>query len=234
MCLKINTLLGIGLEVTPTDFFTQAHLREKGATGTILRFLYYPPPSTLTADPVSPEKGDVRAGAHSDYGSMTMLFRLKGQAGLEILLRNGKTWAPVPVCPPGTENDPAPPILLNIGDLLSHWTNGLLRSTVHRVVFHGDKGKENVVVGESDAEPRYSIAFFCHPVGSTPLTPVPSERVRKFKAENGESVDGDAANGKVMTADEHLMSRFVTPFLGVMMATACHENDADTCLLIQG
>lgn len=27
------------------------------------------------------------------------------------------------------------PILVNIGDLLSYWTNGLLKSTVHRVVF---------------------------------------------------------------------------------------------------
>lgn len=143
---------------------------------------------------------------------MTMLFRLKGQAGLEILTGDS-TWAPVPVSPLGTEDDPAPPILVNIGDLLSYWTNGLLRSTVHRVVFPGP-GK-GVVEGESDAEPRYSMAFFCHPVGSTALTPVPSERVkRSAAAPKGASSEGNPyAERKVMTADEHLQMRLRASYL---------------------
>ena len=41
---------------------------------------------------------DVRAGAHSDYGSITLLFQRPGQPGLEILTPE-KTWAPVPVQP---------------------------------------------------------------------------------------------------------------------------------------
>ena len=160
---------------------------------------------------------------------MTMLFRLRGQAGLEILTREN-TWAPVPVTPPGTEDDPAPPILVNIGDLLSYWTGGLLRSTVHRVVFPAAgsdgasadvAGAGAAVDGESDAEPRYSMAFFCHPVGSTRLTPVPSERVRAFIA----SAAATAANGdasrqeypreeqKVVTADEHLQMRLRATYL---------------------
>ncbi|KAK3327725.1 hypothetical protein B0T19DRAFT_422612 [Cercophora scortea] len=196
MCLKINTLLGIGLGVNPPDFFTQAHLTTRGTSGTILRLLYYPPLPQTTASPT-----DIRAGAHSDYGSITLLFRLKGQAGLEILTPDN-TWAPVPVCPPGTENDPAPPILVNIGDLLSYWTNGLLRSTVHRVVFPGPE-KGVVVEGETDTEPRYSMAFFCHPVGTTPLDVVPSERVQKFRPEG----QRDGEPRKVMTADEHLQMR---------------------------
>lgn len=208
MCLKINTLLGIGLQVDPPDFFTAAHLREKGTSGTILRFLYYPPLADTSAD-----REDVRAGAHSDYGSITMLFRLKGQAGLEILTRED-TWAPVPVTPPGTEGDAAPPILVNIGDLLSYWTNGLLRSTVHRVVFPGP-GK-GAVEGETDADPRYSMAFFCHPVGTTPLTPVPSERVRQFKAppsSSSQAAQLDPAGEKVLTADEHLNMRLRASYL---------------------
>ncbi|KAH8908710.1 2OG-Fe(II) oxygenase superfamily protein [Coniochaeta sp. PMI_546] len=206
MCLKINTLLGIGLNVQPPDFFTTRHLRENGASGTTLRLLYYPP---LTATDASVE--DVRAGAHSDYGSITMLFRLRGQAGLEVQTRDN-TWAPVPVSPPGTENDPAPPVLVNIGDLLSYWTNGLLRSTVHRVVFPGP-GK-GVVDGETASEPRYSIAFFCHPVGTTQLTPVPSERVKNYVPP---SDAGKAANPyserKVLTADEHLQMRLRASYL---------------------
>jgi isopenicillin N synthase-like dioxygenase len=205
MSLKINTLLGIGLDVQPPSFFTTAHLRENGASGTILRMLYYPP---LSATDASTE--DVRAGAHSDYGSITMLFRLRGQAGLEILTRDN-TWAPVPVSPPGTENDPAPPILVNIGDLLSYWTNGLLRSTVHRVVFPGP-GK-GVVDGETASEPRYSIAFFCHPVGTAQLTAVPSARVRDYAPPSDAGKGNPYAERKVMTADEHLQMRLRASYL---------------------
>ncbi|KAK3325563.1 hypothetical protein B0H66DRAFT_129000 [Apodospora peruviana] len=216
VCLKINTLLGIGLEVNPPSFFASAHLRENGPSGTTLRFLYYPPLSDLLpaadGDGNTPNEDDVRAGAHSDYGSITMLFRLKGQAGLEILTRQN-TWAPVPVCPPGTESDPAPPILVNIGDLLSYWTNGLLRSTVHRVVFPR-RGERVAVDGETSTEPRYSIAFFCHPVGTTPLLPVPSERVRNFRrSEDGGEKNNPYAERKVMTADEHLQMRLRASYL---------------------
>ncbi|KAK4169071.1 hypothetical protein QBC43DRAFT_308642 [Cladorrhinum sp. PSN259] len=207
LCLKITSLLGIGLEVTPPDFFRKAHLRTNGPSGSILRLLYYPPPSsTPDANPAS----DVRAGAHSDYGSMTLLFRLKGQAGLEILTAEQK-WAPVPVTPPGTEDDASPPILLNIGDLLSYWTNGLLRSTVHRVVFSGEGGDR--IPGEKTGdEPRYSMAYFFHPVGTTPLTPVPSERVKSHVA-GGEEKGNPYAERKVMTADDHLQMRLRASYL---------------------
>lgn len=130
---------------------------------------------------------------------------MKGQAGLEINTEEGE-WAPVPVTPPGTENDPTPPILVNIGDLLSYWTNGLLRSTVHRVIFPGP-GK-GVVKGENDTEDRYSIAFFCHPVDSMPLTAVPSARVKEF-AKSSEI----SPNQKVMTAAEHLQMRLRSTYL---------------------
>ncbi len=143
---------------------------------------------------------------------MTLLFRLRGQAGLEILTREN-TWAPVPVCPPGTEDDDTPPVLVNIGDLLSYWTNGLLRSTVHRVVFAGGDEGGRLVEGETDTEPRYSIAYFCHPVGTMPLEPVPSERVRAFSgAGSAKAAEGNPyAERKVLTADEHLQMRYVNP-----------------------
>lgn len=212
LALRINHLLGIGLEVRPPTFFRDRHLRELGPSGSILRFLYYPPFNSLdpgTADPAA----DVRAGAHSDYGSITLLFRLRGQAGLEISLPDG-TWAPVPVSPPGTEEDPSPPILVNIGDLLSYWTNGLLRSTVHRVVFPGPEGA--LVDGESDAEARYSIAFFCHPAGSTTLEAVPSDRVRNHEPTGGQGWARGAnpdAERKAITADEHLHMRLRASYL---------------------
>jgi isopenicillin N synthase-like dioxygenase len=126
---------------------------------------------------------------------------------LEVLSVDGKTWSPVPVVPEGAEGDPAPPVLVNIGDLLSYWTGGLLRSTVHRVVFPSEGG----VAGEGEGEAtRYSIAYFCHPFGGAELGPVPSERVREYKG--GMAEGNPYAERRVMTADEHLQMRYVELF----------------------
>ncbi|KAI0157703.1 2OG-Fe(II) oxygenase superfamily protein [Xylariaceae sp. FL1272] len=202
LCRKLLLLFGVGLGVDPPDFFHAVHSPD-APSGTILRFLHYPP-ATLTP---SPQAADIRAGAHSDYGSLTLLFRLRGQAGLEILTPENQ-WAPVPVCPPGTENDPSPPILVNIGDLLSYWTNGLLRSTVHRVTFPGSGDTAGLVEGETTTEPRYSIVYFCHPADNTPLTAVPSERVHNFQDGRADAKTGNPyAERKVLTANEHLQMR---------------------------
>ncbi|KAL7625083.1 hypothetical protein AAE478_004297 [Parahypoxylon ruwenzoriense] len=212
LCRKLLLLFGVGLGVDPPGFFTDAHA--PGApSGSILRFLYYPPPDTTAT--ASREDGDVRAGAHSDYGSVTLLFRLRGQAGLEILEPRTGAWAPVPVTPPGTETDAAPPILVNIGDLLSYWTNGLLRSTVHRVTFSSSPspspGTTTTNGGESTADPRYSVVYFCHPADDTPLSAVPSRRV----ASHGTTAsDGNAARAReVLTAREHLQMRLRATYL---------------------
>ncbi|KAJ5932367.1 hypothetical protein N7516_006856 [Penicillium verrucosum] len=130
-CTRILTLLALGLEIQE-DFFTTRHDPNTGPTGSILRYLWYP--SIFSSETASYKHDkDVRAGAHSDYGSITLLFQRPGQPGLEILTPEG-SWAPVPIVP-GTaaeaEQYPFPPILVNIGDLLSYWTDGLLKSTVH-------------------------------------------------------------------------------------------------------
>lgn len=111
--------------------------------------------------------------------------------------------------PPGTENDPSPPVLINIGDLLSYWTNGLFRSTVHRVVFPtGEAGASNSVSGEASDQPRYSIAYFCHPMGTALLEPVPSDRVKAFVPQEGlHDANPYAQRKKVLTAGEHLLMR---------------------------
>ncbi|EAA65255.1 hypothetical protein AN0077.2 [Aspergillus nidulans FGSC A4] len=161
---------------------------------------------------------DVRAGAHSDYGSITLLFQRPGQPGLEILTPEG-TWAPVAVEPgrPSPSGDDVnnefafPPILVNIGDLLSYWTDGLLKSTVHRVVFPASERTGN------SSQDRYSIVFFCHPVDSTELVPVPSDVVKAYReekvvdAEERVGFGGGAGNlepgRRTLTAAEHLAMR---------------------------
>ena len=153
------------------------------------------------------------------------MFRLRGQAGLQILGRSGD-WSPVPVVPPGTTHDTNPPILVNIGDLLSYWTNGLFRSTVHRVVFEPptltgssrDHSEPSLAEShnnqESDNEYRYSIAFFCHPAHETPLDAVPCERIASAaqNIEHAHQSSRPYAERRVMTAQEHLASRLADTY----------------------
>ncbi|MGA7802961.1 MAG: 2OG-Fe(II) oxygenase family protein [Gammaproteobacteria bacterium] len=132
--------IGFGL---PATFFSQHHTGENQT----LRFLHYPP----VAGDLQPAQ--LGAGAHSDYGSVTLLWQGDQVGGLEVLAKNG-SWQPVtPV--PGA-------VVVNIGDLLERWTNGVLRSTRHRVQPRVD-GRE-----------RYSIAFFCDPDSATEVVTLPA------------------------------------------------------------
>lgn len=146
---------------------------------------------------------DIRAGAHSDYGSVTLLFQLPGQPGLEILAPDGK-WAPVPVDPSGSKTSEQVastlPILVNIGDLLSYWTNGLLKSTVHRVIYPEESRKAG--------QDRYSIAYFCHPLDDASLVPIPSRVIDVHTAKSGshEVVRGN------LTAKDHLNNRLAATY----------------------
>jgi isopenicillin N synthase-like dioxygenase len=71
-----------------------------------------------------PEPGQLRMGAHTDYGILTILYA-DPVPGLEIIGPDG-SWHPV------VPADGA--FLVNLGDLLAQWTNDRWRSTVHRVV----------------------------------------------------------------------------------------------------
>ena len=110
------------------------------------------------------------------------------------------SWSPVPVYPPGTENDPFPPIVINIGDLLSYWTGGLLKSTMHRVN-----------IPKTRKEDRYSIAYFCHPVAETKLAPIPSRLIGGSGSDEKDGVENQHYK-KTITAKEHLTSRLAAVY----------------------
>lgn len=84
-----------------------------------LRALNYPHPT------VPPRPGQLRAGAHTDYGSLTILLPQAASGGLEILAPDG-AWRPVPPVEGA--------FIINIGDLMALWTNDRWVSTLHRVV----------------------------------------------------------------------------------------------------
>jgi hypothetical protein len=81
------------------------------------------------------------------------------------------------------------------------------------VVFPTDGS--NAVAGETTSGARYSIAFFCHPAGSVTLDPVPSDRVKNFKASSDTPNVNPYAERKVVTAQEHLMMRLKATYPGV-------------------
>ncbi|KAL3462222.1 hypothetical protein BJX64DRAFT_259473 [Aspergillus heterothallicus] len=93
-----------------------------------------------------------RAGAHTDYGTLTLLFNDQS-GGLQVRTASGGYIE-------------APPIegcaIINVGDLLARWFNDRLRSTEHRVVEPEPKPDEDGDISEI-VPARYAIAWFGHP-----------------------------------------------------------------------
>ena len=95
---------------------------------------------------IPPLPDQLRAGAHSDYGSLTILYPTPNPGGLQVCATDG-SWCDVQP-PPGV-------FVVNLGDLMAQWTNDRWVSTLHRVV---NPPPESV----ADSR-RASIAFFHQP-----------------------------------------------------------------------
>jgi isopenicillin N synthase-like dioxygenase len=106
----------------------------------ILSSIYYP------AQNVPPQPGQLRAGAHTDYGALTILAPSDSPGGLEVLDRQGN-WRAVPYMPDA--------FVINIGDMMQRWTNERWTSNMHRVVSPPDSARQTGA--------RQSLAFFLHP-----------------------------------------------------------------------
>jgi isopenicillin N synthase-like dioxygenase len=113
-----------------------------------LRALNYPKTST------PPKPGQLRAGAHTDYGSLTILLPQAGSSGLQIFTPQDE-WREVPPVPGA--------FVINIGDLMARWTNDRWVSTLHRVVST-----------EESAARRQSLAFFHQPNWHQEIVCIPS------------------------------------------------------------
>jgi isopenicillin N synthase-like dioxygenase len=139
----------------PVDFFASKHRLDE-PSGTILRYLHYLPGSK--------SNNGIRAGCHSDYGTLTLLFQ-DAVGGLQVLL-------------PASQLDSEPTfinvtprdgcVVVNVGDLLQLWTGSVCFSAQHRVVSTGAKDKD-----------RYSIAFFWHPCDTALIEPLPSDVISR-------------------------------------------------------
>jgi isopenicillin N synthase-like dioxygenase len=136
----------------------------------VLRALHYPPVPKPTGE-------HIRAGAHEDINAITLLLGAE-EAGLELLTKDGR-W--IPVSPKPGE------LVVNIGDMLQRLTNGLLRSTSHRVVNPPEERR-----GRS----RYSMPFFLHFRSDFCIEALP-----------GTVPAGEQPKWPPITADEYLQER---------------------------
>lgn len=125
-----------------SGFFERAHDPESDAYQSTLRMLhYFAIPEDAELDP-----GIWRAGAHTDFDCLTLLFQRDGQGGLQVCPgKEAEAGEWTPVVPS------ADVITCNIGDMLTRWSGDRLPSNFHRVKSPGP---------DDDRGARYSIAFF--------------------------------------------------------------------------
>jgi isopenicillin N synthase-like dioxygenase len=159
--------VGLGLEEDWFDGFTD------GGDNT-LRLLHYP---GVKKEVFERNKGQVRAGEHTDYGSITLLFQ-DSRGGLQVESPKGTFVDATPI--PNT-------IVINAGDLLARWSNDFIRSTTHRVVEPPPDPKAVPLKPEDEYPARYSIAYFCNPNFDRIIEAIPGTYVegeKRYEAVN--------------------------------------------------
>ena len=152
----------------------------------MFRVLSYPPQKE------APLPGQLRAGAHSDYGSLTIV--LPDDRGLQVFNKAGQ-WVDVPQVEGG--------LVVNIGDLMMQWTNDQWVSTLHRVV--------NPPFEVASTNRRQSLVFFHQPNYDAVVQCLPNCLA-----------PGETPKYAPVTSGDHLTSKFVkqTTFGGTKAATA--------------
>ena len=107
------------------------------------------------------ESGAIGAGAHTDYGSITLLMG-DGEPGLQVKPR-GKDWIDAPHVPGA--------FIVNIADCLMRWTNDVYISTPHRVLAPKNR--------------RRSLAFFLDPNPDAVIKALPGTGTAKYPSVTG-------------------------------------------------
>ena len=110
---RLRRLFALALDL-PEDWFEDA-FRDHSSS---LRLINYPDPEGEV------EPGQLRAGAHTDYGCMTILRTEAAPGGLQVQTRAGK-WVDVEAVPGS--------FVVNLGDMMARWTNDRWTATLHRV-----------------------------------------------------------------------------------------------------
>ena len=156
--------IACGLDQNP-EVFREKYTKPLGRG----QLVYYPP---ISADDLA--CNSYSAAPHTDFGVLTILLQ-DSLGGLQARHQNGK-WIDVPPIEGS--------FICNIGDLLERWTNGRLKSTVHRVL--NTSGKE-----------RLSIPVFFDPNSDAWIDP------RDFETSQNESILPPVKAGEYISGKNH-------------------------------
>jgi isopenicillin N synthase-like dioxygenase len=142
---RLRRLFALGLGL-PENWFENAFRGHSSS----MRVINYPAPEG------DPEPGQLRAGAHTVYGCMTILRTEEAPGGLQVKTRAGE-WLDVRAVPGS--------FVVNLGDMMARWTNDRWPATLHRVT-----------VPAADARlgsRRQSIVFFHDPRADAVIECIP-------------------------------------------------------------
>ena len=143
---RIHRFFALALDL-PEDWFEPFF---RGHSSSI-RAVNYPSPEGEV------EPGQLRAGAHTDYGCMTILRTEEAPGGLQVRTRAGD-WLDVHAVPGS--------FVVNLGDMMARWTNDRWPATLHRVA-----------VPPADAAARsrrQTLVFFHDPRADAVIECIPS------------------------------------------------------------
>ena len=136
----------------------------------------------------------VKNGEHTDFGTLTMLFNWLG--GLQIRDQSQGTM----------DNAPwlyVKPVegacIVNVADSLSKFTNGILKTNIHRVA---------QAPATQAALPRYSLVYFSHPNESALLQPVKGGLVDA-------SIKDEQSSDEAITAEDWYIRRSLGDLRGI-------------------
>ncbi|KAI8935248.1 hypothetical protein NX059_007837 [Plenodomus lindquistii] len=146
-----------------------------------------PPPLATTSSTTEQEQAKIEqfsCGAHTDYGCITLLLADPTPSALQVQLKDS-TWL---------NADPIPgAFVVNIGDMIERWTNGLWKSTLHRVIHTGGR----------DGRSRISVPFFYEPGFEVEVGPL-GKVVQRMGGKEGKYGKG--------TYGEHLLTKVFSNF----------------------
>ncbi len=142
----VYRMAALALDLPENHF--EPYFREHWNT---LRFVNYPD------QPVEPLPGQLRYGAHHDYGALAFVRQDAAPGGLQVCDCDGG-WHDIPAVPGS--------FIVNVGDLLSHWTNGRWRSTLHRVM-----NPPRALTGSTQ---RLSMVLFSRPDDGAEISCLPT------------------------------------------------------------
>ena len=131
---RLRRLFALALGL-PEDWFEDAFRGHSSS----MRVINYPAPEGEV------EPGQLRAGAHTDYGCMTILRTEDAPGGLQVQTRAGE-WVDVHAVPGS--------FVVNLGDMMARWTNDRWPATLHRVA---------VPPADAAGSRRQTIVFFHDP-----------------------------------------------------------------------